>query len=100
MTLTLQVVYPAAPGTRFDHDYYRDTHLPLVDVHMGAHLSGATASRGLSDSEAAPFHAIATLHFADKSALDAALAVAGPVLDDIPKFTDAVPQMLVGEVIA
>ncbi|MCR9149465.1 MAG: EthD family reductase [Rhodobacteraceae bacterium] len=103
MAMTLQVIYPIAEGTRFDYDYYLETHLPLVSEHMGAHLQGATASRGVAGGapdSPAPNYVIATLRFADEAALTAALAVAGPVIADIPNFTDTVPQMTVGEVIA
>ena len=28
--IKVSVMYPFAPGARFDHDYYRDTHMPLL----------------------------------------------------------------------
>ena len=34
--IKVAVLYPKAPGTRFDHGYYRDTHLPLVQARLGA----------------------------------------------------------------
>lgn len=102
MPITLQVCYPATDGTTFDHDYYLATHLPLVQDHIGAELTGATASRGLSGGADAPppFHAIATLTFPDRAAFDSAMAKMGPVVEDIAKFTDCQPQLLVGEVVA
>lgn len=102
MALTLQVAYPAVDGTTFDHDYYASTHMALVGEHMGPHLSGASASKGLAGGgpgAPTPFYAIATLTFADQAAMDAAMAAAGPVLEDIPKFTSTTPHMMVGEVI-
>jgi hypothetical protein len=38
--------------------------------------------------------------FDDMDKLHAALEVAGPVLADIPNFTNTEPKMLIGEVIA
>ena len=28
--LKISVLYPNAPGVNFDHDYYRDKHMPMV----------------------------------------------------------------------
>src|SRR6185369_4819403 len=33
--IKVSVMYPNAPGARFDHDYYRDKHMPLVKARMG-----------------------------------------------------------------
>ena len=102
MPMSLQVLYPVADGVSFDHDYYMNTHLPMVGEHMGAHLTGATASKGLAGGPDVPsaFHMIATLTFADQAALDAGMAAAGPVVADIPNFYNAAPQMVIGEVVA
>ena len=34
--IKVSVMYPNTPGARFDHDYYRDRHLPLIKSRMGA----------------------------------------------------------------
>lgn len=102
MPITLQVCYPATEGTTFDHDYYLATHLPMVQDHIGQQMSGATASRGVAGGAGAPppFHAIATLTFPDQAAFDTAMTKMGPLVEDIPKFTDCQPQLLVGQVVA
>jgi uncharacterized protein (TIGR02118 family) len=102
MAVTLQVLYPITEGSTFDDAYYTSTHLPLVDTYMGAHMQSMTASKGLAGGPDAPpaFHVVATLVFPDMEALQAALGGAGPVLADIPKFTNAAPTMLIGEVMA
>ena len=33
--IKVSVMYPNTPGARFDHEYYRDQHLPLVKARMG-----------------------------------------------------------------
>lgn len=100
MTMTLQVVYPVTETTTFDYDYYFDTHMPLVEKHMGAHIQEAFATRGVSGppGQPAPYYAIATMTFADQAALNAALGALGPVVADIPNFTNAEAQMLIGHV--
>ncbi|MEP6065918.1 MAG: EthD family reductase [Paracoccaceae bacterium] len=101
MRLSVQVLYPTDGGTTFDHDYYAKTHMALVDKHMGAQIAEATITKGIaSGSDApAPYHAVATMVFADAASRDAALGAAGPVLADIPNFTNAAPQMLMGEIV-
>lgn len=101
MTLSLQVVYPTAGNTTFDLDYYLATHMALVAQHIGEHLSGTMITRGLhgGPNTPAPYHVIATLTFADKAALKAAMAKIDPVAADIPNFYSGAPQMLFGEVI-
>lgn len=100
MTMTLQVVYPVTEGTTFDYDYYFDTHMDMVQEHMGAYLTEAFATRGVSGGPGtpAPFHAIATIKFADQAALNAALKASPPLMADIPNFTDATAQVLIGQV--
>lgn len=102
MALSLQVIYPADDGSKFDMDYYLGTHMPLVGQHMGAHIEQVLLTKGLAGGAPgapAPFHAVATMTFADQSALDAALSKAQPVIADIANFTDSKPEMMVGEVI-
>ena len=101
MALSLQVIYPIGDSTHFDYDYYLGTHMPLVGEHMGPHIESTLVTKGLAGGPDAPpqSYAIATITFADKNALDSALAAAGPVLADIPEFTNTQPQMLIGEVI-
>ncbi|WP_417525280.1 EthD family reductase [Marinovum sp.] len=103
MALTLQVIYPATDGTRFDMDYYTDTHMPLVGEHMGAHIDEVLVTGGLAGGgpgAPSPYYAVATMTFANLDALDAALAAAPPVVADIANFTDTEPQMMVGQVIS
>ncbi len=91
MSAALLVTYPAATGARFDHDYYRDTHLPLVEAAL--HPLGLTGVVALRPGADAPHLAAAILTFADAATRDAALAApeAGPVFADIANFTDAAP---------
>lgn len=101
MAMSLQVVYPISDGTSFDYDYYFGTHLNLVGQIMGQHIDSTIVTKGLAGGPDTPpgSYAIATILFRDQSALDAALAASGPVLADIPKFTNTQPQMLIGEVV-
>ncbi len=100
MSVSLQVLYPISDGTSFDHDYYLTTQMKMVADHMGGFISETLVTKGVAGGpETAPgFYAIASMVFEDQSKMDAAMQVAGPVLADIPNFTDVEPQMLIGQV--
>lgn len=102
MAVTLQVLYPISDGSQFDDTYYAGTHMALVGEHMGPHIDTTVVTKGIAGGPDTPpgFHAIATIVFADQGAMDAAMAVAGPVLADIPNFTNVKPQMLIGQTYA
>lgn len=99
MTATLQVLYPAKDGTTFDYAYYGTEHYKVLHTHMGAHIDSDQVVKGVASGPDVPpaFHAIYTARFKDMETLQAALAVAGPVLADIPNYTDTEPVMLIGE---
>lgn len=100
MPVSLQVLYPTDNNTTFDHEYYAAKHMPIVDEHMGPHTDSVLIVKGLAGGPDVPagFHTIATMTFADQSALDAAMAAAGPALEDIPNFFSGQPLMLIGQV--
>lgn len=101
MTLSLQVIYPITDDTNFDYDYYLSTHMPLVGEHMGAHIDSTLVTKGLAGGPDTPpgSYAVATILFRDRTAFDAAMAAAAPVMADIPNFTNTQPQILIGEVV-
>jgi len=99
MAITQQVLYPVADGTYCNDAYYADTHMNLTNEHTGQHIEYAVMTEGMAGGPAMPavFHAIATFVFADKDAPDAILAASRPVLADISDFTNATPQMPIGQ---
>lgn len=100
MSVSLQVLYPVSEGTTFDYDYYLATHMQMVADVMGEYISQTLVTKGIAGGPDTPagFHAIASMVFEDQAAMDTALSVAGPVLADIPNFTNTQPQMLIGQV--
>lgn len=101
MTASVQVLYPATDGTHFDYDYYTTTHLKMVADVWGDLLESSVVTKGLAGGPDTPpaFHLVATLVFKDGDAMQAGLGKAGPLLEDIPNFTNTKPEMLIGEVI-
>ena len=101
MSTSLQVLYPIVEGTNFDYDYYLNKHMPMVGEAIGEHIQSTLVTKGVAGGPdtAAGYYAIATIVFADQSAMDAAMANMGPAIEDFPNFTSTQPQMLIGEVV-
>ncbi|MGY6550648.1 MAG: EthD family reductase [Erythrobacter sp.] len=91
---SLVVSYPKHDGAKFDADYYRDTHIPLVEKIWGE--CGMTGADILMPAdEAQPNAAMVVLTFRDSAAIDAAMAAPGTpqVLGDVANFTDIQPSL-------
>ena len=102
MAVSLQVICPVGEETAFHYDYHATTIMKLVGEHMGQYLASAVVTKGLvggGPGAPTPFHAVATMTFASHLDLGAAMAAAGPMIADLPNFTNSQAQMLVGEVI-
>lgn len=100
--IKVSVFYPNNPGARFDHAYYRDTHMPLVAGKMGDSLKYYTVDKGLSG--AAPgtdATYIAAAHLFCES-VEAFQAGFGPhsdeIMGDIPNYTDVSPVIQISDV--
>jgi uncharacterized protein (TIGR02118 family) len=96
------VMYLYSPGARFDHEYYRDKHMPMVKARMGAACKSYTIEKGLAGEPGSPpvYVAIGSL-FSDS--LETFQAGIGPHLDeilaDIPSYTNATWVMQISEVV-
>ncbi len=101
--IKVSVMYPNTPGARFDHDYYRDKHLPLVKARMGDACLYYTIDKGISGRTAdTPAPYIAMCHIFSES-LEAFQAGIGPhaeeIVADIPNYTDLTPVRQISEVV-
>ena len=102
MAITITVLYPNTPGSRFDVDYFVKTHIPLVEEHWGAKgltrvklLKGA----GTPDPQTPPpYQVITVLGFESAQAFRAAAKESGAVvLGDVANFTDVTPIVQINE---
>lgn len=88
----MTITYRYAPDVRFDFDYYRTTHMPLIMRLYGDSISRFELRRGLpgDDGSPPPYVATITIWIADGEAFDAAAAEhqAG-IRADVDKFTNA-----------
>jgi uncharacterized protein (TIGR02118 family) len=101
--IKVSVMYPGAAGTRFDHDYYRDRHMPLVKERLGAACKGYTIDKGLAgESPDAPAPYVAMCHIFCESvdAFQVGFSQhAEEILADIPNYTDRAPVIQISEVV-
>jgi len=101
--IKVSVIYPNSAGVRFDHDYYRTKHLPLIKSRMGAALKYYTIDKGLAGATpaaSAPY--VAACHLLCDS-VEAYQASFGPYAEeirgDIPHFTGQAPLIQISEVV-
>jgi len=101
--IKVSVMYQNGPGVRFDHEYYREKHLPLIKRRMGAALKYYTIDRGLSGRTAqAPAMFVGMSHLLCDS-LETYHSAHDPhaaeISGDIRNFTDVTPVIQISEVI-
>jgi uncharacterized protein (TIGR02118 family) len=101
--IKVSVMYPNAPGARFNHEYYRDKHLPLVKARMGDLCRYYTIDRGLAGgAPGAPATYVAMCHIICES-IDAFQAGFGPhareIMADIPNYTDQAPVIQISDIV-
>ena len=102
MTASLQVLYAAGDGIEFDADYYVSHHIPIVRETIGDFLETLMVTTGIAGPGGTKpaFHAIATMTFKDADQVEAALKALAPAVDDIKRFYNSKPQMVIGTVVS
>lgn len=93
--IRLSVLYPSSEGATFDHDYYRQKHVPLCVSTWG--LDGADIDKGLDG----PYVAAVHFKFASFEALQAAMASegTGAILADVANYTSITPVLQTSEMV-
>jgi uncharacterized protein (TIGR02118 family) len=99
--IKVSVMYPQSPGTRFDHDYYRNNHLPLIKRSMGAALEYYAIDREIANgAPKSPFVAMCHLICDSIESYQAAMGPHGKeIAADIRNFTDRTPVTEFSEVV-
>ncbi len=93
--IRLSVYYPKTEGATFDHDYYRDTHVPLAVKAWG--LSGAQIDKGVDG----PYVAAVHFEFETLDAMGAAMGGDGTaeVMADVANYTTITPVLQTSEIV-
>ena len=101
--IKVSVMYPNQPDARFDHDYYRDKHMPMVKDKMGAACLYYTVDKGIAGGmpgQPPAYVAMVNIHVVSVEAFQAAF---GPhvktIMADVPNYTNIKPITLISEVV-
>lgn len=101
--IKVSVMYPNTPGARFDHAYYRDRHMPLVQARMGKACKHYTVDKGLAGgAPGAPATYVGMCHIYCDTLQDFQAAFgehAKEIMGDIPNYTDLTPVIQISEVV-
>jgi uncharacterized protein (TIGR02118 family) len=101
--IKVSVMYPNTPGSRFDHAYYRDKHMPLLKARMGAACKSYTVDKGMAGGTpgSAPTYVGMCHIFCDS--VESFQAGFGPhakeIMADIANYTDLQPVIQISEVV-
>jgi uncharacterized protein (TIGR02118 family) len=93
--ITVSVYYPETEGATFDHDYYRNSHVPLACKTWG--LDSAKIEKGVSG----PYVAAVHFTFDSMDAMGAAMGAPGTadVMADVANYTSITPVMQISEIV-
>jgi uncharacterized protein (TIGR02118 family) len=93
--IRLSVYYPTTEGGTFDHDYYRERHVPLAVKTWG--LDGADIDKGIDG----PYVAAVHFEFESLDALSAAMGSEGTrdVMADVANYTTITPVLQTSEIV-
>ena len=91
----LSVFYPQTEGASFDHDYYRDKHVPLAASHWKP--AATVIEKGVSGPNVAAVH----FTFDSQDALNAALGSpeTGAIQADTANYTTITPTIQISEIV-
>ena len=93
--IRLSVFYPSTEGATFDHDYYRETHVPLCARTWNP--VSAEIDKGIDGPNVAAVH----LKFDSLDALNQAMASEGTaeILADVANYTTIASVLQTSEVV-
>jgi len=101
--IKVSVMYPHTEGARFDHDYYRDVHMPLLKSRLGDRCKSYTVERGLAGgAPGSPPVYVGLCHVYCDTVQDFQAGF-GPhakeILGDVKNYTDIAPVIQISEIV-
>ena len=101
--IKVSVMYPNDPGAHFDHAYYVNKHMPMVQARLGSACRFYTVDKGLAgDGPGDPPTYVAMCHLYCDSveSFQAGFTPhAEEILGDIPNYTNVTPVVQISEVV-
>ena len=102
--IKVSVMYPNSEGVKFDTDYYKNTHLPMVQKLVGSALKDLELDLGIggrAPGEAAPYVAIAHLKFDDVASFQAAFGPhAATFADDVKNYSNVQGEIQISDLVS
>ena len=100
--IKVTVMYPNGTGSKFDMNYYLETHIPMVKEKVGSACKGINVDEGLGGGEpgsTATYAAIGHLLFESVEAFQGSFGPnAEAIMGDLPNFTNINPIIQISEV--
>lgn len=101
--IKVSVMYPHRADARFDHDYYREVHMPLVKARMGDACLFYTVDKGLAGGapgQPPAYVAQCHIHCASVAAFQGSFGPhAREITADVRNYTDIEPVIMISEVV-
>ena len=93
--IRLSILYPKSDGAKFDHDYYRDKHVPLAASTWG--VERVEIDKGVDG----PYEAAVHFFFASTDDIGAAMGSegTGAIMADVANYTDIQPVLQTSEIV-
>jgi uncharacterized protein (TIGR02118 family) len=100
--IKVSVFYPNKEGSKFDMDYYTNSHIPMVQEKLGAALKGVSMEQGIGGPGPGTkpiYTAMIHMLFESVEAFQGAFEPhAEAIMADIPNYTDVQPAIQISEV--
>jgi uncharacterized protein (TIGR02118 family) len=100
--IKVSVFYPNQEGSKFNMDYYCNSHMPMVRQKLGAACKGAAVEQGIAGATQGSrpaFIAMGHLYFDSVDAFQTAFGPqAAAITADIPNYTDIQPTLQISDV--
>jgi uncharacterized protein (TIGR02118 family) len=92
----IAILYPKTDGTTFDHDYYRDSHMPMLAERLGDNCTSFGVDKVLDG----PYEAIGYVHIDDLGRFGEAMNTHGAeIIGDVANYTAIAPQLVVSQIV-
>jgi uncharacterized protein (TIGR02118 family) len=100
--IKVSVLYPAGHSTKFDMEYYCNSHIPMVRQKLGAACKSVAVEQGLgggAPGSPPAYVAMGHLYFNSVAEFQAAFAPhADAIMADIQNYTNVQPVIQISDV--
>ena len=101
--IKISVMYPNTAGAKFDHEYYRDKHMPLVKTLMGDSCKFYTVDKGIAGGAPGSSATYIGMCHIFCDSVETFQIGFGPhaqeIMADIANYTDLTPIIQISEVV-